>query len=95
MKKEFHKRRKSILNWLLYGFLIEFVENEMTFQIQIIQNDITICIQTMYAVPQIGSKVEISQNNYPNPESIKLFLVEDIIYSPYGTANKLIGKYID
>lgn len=78
--------KKRFFNWLLSGFLIDFIEAERTFQFHIIAGGHTIAIQNMYVVPQIGTKVEVKE---------RLFLVKDIIYSPYGSANKLIGKFID
>ncbi|URM37151.1 hypothetical protein [Flavobacterium anhuiense] len=93
MKKSYTKKRKGLFNWLLYSFLIDFVEKEMSFQIQFIENDKTVSVQQMYVVPQIGSKVEIIKIEF-SEEITKLFLVEDIIYSSYGSANKVIGKFI-
>lgn len=95
MNRLSYKIRKSFFNWLLGGFLIEFTEKERTFQIQIIAEGKTVKTQNMYIVPCIGSKVEVLENDYPNPEITRLFLVKDIIYSPHGAANKLIGKFIN
>ncbi|WP_194141087.1 hypothetical protein [Flavobacterium hungaricum] len=76
---------KKLMSFLLHDYLVSFVEQEMSFQIQFVENGKTITTHQMYVVPQIGCKVDVND---------RLFLVKDIIYSPYGSANKVIGKFI-
>ncbi|SHG27235.1 hypothetical protein [Flavobacterium johnsoniae] len=94
MKKSHNKKRNIFLNWLIYNFLIKFVEQELSFQIQFVTDGKTVSTQQMYVVPQIGSKVEIIKFEFTE-EITKLFLVQDIIYSSYGSANKAIGRFIE
>ncbi|WP_202703166.1 hypothetical protein [Flavobacterium sp. UGB4466] len=92
--KKAHKRKRNIfLNWLMYSFLVKFVEEELTYQIQFVENNKTVNTQQMYIVPQIGSKVEIIRVEFAE-EITKLFLVEDVIYSSFGSANKVTGRFI-
>jgi len=95
MKKKTYKFKKRFFNWLLTGFLIDFVDQELSFQIQLVQNGQTVLVCKMATVPHFGSKIEVLVRDFPNPDITKLFLVEDIIYSPYGAANRLIGKYLE
>ncbi|BFM41647.1 hypothetical protein CFS9_02880 [Flavobacterium sp. CFS9] len=93
MKKAHNRKRNIFLNWLMYSFLVKFIEAELTFQIQFVENGNTVSTQQMYIVPQIGSKVEVIRVEFAE-EITRLFLVEDVIYSSFGSANKIIGRFI-
>lgn len=84
-ERSFRMIAKKLMSWLLYDFITKYRSEEMSFYIQFVERNVVVARQKMYIVPQIGSKVEVRE---------KFFIVKDVIYSPYGLANKLIGEFV-
>lgn len=77
--------KKIFLNWLLYDYVINIVETELSFDIKFIEDGVLVHSGSMKIVPQIASKVEVKE---------RFFLVQDVVYSPYGAVIKVIGKFV-
>ena len=93
LKKWFSKVKKDFVYWLLYDFVQEFYDDEMSYMVCFYIDGVKVVVSKMTLVPQIGSEVEVLVRTQ-KPDQEKIFLVERVRYSSYGVAVKVYGKYV-